>query len=179
MAQNWLNKDGLFIQFGTDKTANELAGEFAQPGAPSRTVEVFLDLSTLTTTTTSILSNTEIFPAPPTGQMYIEKVEMAVETAAASSGSGTVNFGLIQMDRATVPSNYDHAFINAETTAHMTQGNLITYIAGGAQSGTLLGSQPANATGPYYLTAKAGTAVFQSGLVRVRITYRGIGSITQ
>lgn len=179
MAQNWTNKDGLFIQYGTDQTTNEASGEFALPGSPDRIVETRIDLSTLLTTGPIILSNNLIFPAPPTGQMVITQAELFVETAAASSGTGTLNVGLIQMDRATVPSNYDHAFINTETTAHMTLGAKITYTNGSALAGILYGSQPANATGPYYLTAQAGTAVFQSGIIRVRIFYRGYGSITQ
>lgn len=179
MAQNWLNKDGLFIQFGTDQTISEVAGEFALPGSPNRIVEFTISLSTLSTSTASIVSNNLIFPAPPAGQMFIEKVELVVEVAAASSGSGTLNVGLIQMDRATVPSNYGTAFINTETTAHMNAaGDLITYTTGG-QAGGLIGSQPANATGPYYITAQAGTAVFQSGVVRVRVYYHGTGTITQ
>lgn len=180
MAQNWTNKDGLFLQFGTDQTTPELAGEFALPGYPERIVEVQINLASLVTTGPTILSNNLIFPAPPTGQLFISKAELIVETAAASSGTGTLNVGLIQMDRSTVPSNYDHAFIATETTAHMTPaGNTITYNGGGSQTGILIGTQPANATGPYYLTAQAGTAVFQSGVVRVRIYYRGVGTITQ
>lgn len=179
MAQNWTNKDGLFIQYGTDQTTPENAGEFALPGYPDRIVEFFLDLSTLNTSTPTIISNNEIFPSPPSGQMVITKAELFVETAAASSGTGTLNVGLIQMDRSTVPSNYDHAFINTETTAHMTLGATITYTNGSTLAGILYGTSPANATGPYYLTAQAGTAVFQSGKIRVRIFYRGIGTITQ
>jgi hypothetical protein len=179
MAQNWFNKDGLFIQYGTDKAVPELAGDYLSYGA-NRLIEVYLDLSTLVTASANILSNTVFFPAPPSGQLFIEKAELVVETAAASSGSGTLKVGLIQQDRATVPSNYDHAIIASETTAHLTPaGTTISYFGGGAQSGTLIGSQPANATGPYYLTAQAGTAVFQSGLVRIRIFYHGIGTITQ
>lgn len=179
MVQNWFNNDGLFLQYGTDKAIPELAGEFLSLGS-NRIIEVFLDLSTLSTSAATIISNTVFIPAPPSGQMFIEKAEMIIETAAASSGSGTVKIGLIQADRATVPSNYDHAIIASETTAHMTPaGTTLTYAGGGGQSGTLIGSQPANATGPYYLTAQAGTAVFQSGLVRIRIFYHGIGTITQ
>lgn len=186
MAQNWLNKDGLFLQFGTDKTTAELAGEFALPGAPDRIVEFFIDLTTLSTSTASIVSNNLIFPAPPTGQLVISKVELSVETGATSGSSSTLKVGLIQMDRSTVPSNYDHAFINAETNANMaTVGDLLLYVgtdsipAGSTHGGTLIGSSPANATGPYYLTAQAGTAVFTAGKVRIRVFYRGIGVITQ
>lgn len=186
MVQNWLNKDNLFLQYGTDKTTTENAGEFALPGYPNRIVEVSLDLTTLSTSTASIISNNLIFPAPPSGQLFIEKVELSVETGATSGTSSTLKVGLIQMDRATVPTNYDHAFINAETNTQMaTAGDLLLYAgtdslpAGSTKGGILIGSSPANATGPYYLTAQAGTAVFTAGKVRIRIFYRGIGTITQ
>lgn len=177
-AGNWLNKDGLYLQFGTQKAVPDLGGDYLSYGT-NRMIEVALDLSTLATATASILSFTTFFPAPPAGQMIIEKVEMFVETAAASSGTGTLKVGLIQTDQSTVPSNYDHAFIATETTAHMTAGALLTYLDGGSLAGSLIGSSPANATGPYYITAQAGTAVFQSGYVKIRIFYHATGPITQ
>jgi hypothetical protein len=186
MAQNWLNKDGLFLKFGTDKTTSEAAGEFALPGYPDRMVEFAIDLTTLSTSSASIVSDNLIFPAPPTGQMIITRVELLVETAATSGGSATFKCGLIQMDRSTVPTNYDHAFIASEVVAQMAAaGDTLYYVgadslpAGSTKGGTLIGSQPANATGPYYITAQAGTAVFTAGKVRIRVFYRGIGTITQ
>ena len=185
MAQNWLNKDGLFLQFGTDKATSENWGEYAIDGE-NRVIEGFLDLTTLATASASVISTNLIFPAPPSGQMIIDRVELTVETAATSGGSATLKVGLIQMDRSTVPSNYDHAFINGETLAAMaTVGDRQVYVgadsvpAGSTHGGILIGSAPANATGPYYLTAQAGTAVFTAGKVRIKIYYHGIGTITQ
>lgn len=177
MAQNWLNKDGLFIQFGTDKTTAEAAGEFASPGNPNRIVECRIDLTTLTSTA-AIQSNTLIFPAPPAGQMYIEKVEATAEVGAATGTSFSV--GLIQMDRATIPSNYSTAFINAEVTATLaTAGMSQTYFQNTTHAGGLIGTAPANATGPYYITALSAGSAYTTGIIRVRIYYHGIGTITQ
>lgn len=176
MAQNWLNKDNLFIQYGTDKTVSENAGEYAFDG-PNRVIETYLDLTTLSTSSASIISNNLIFPA--TANMYIEKVELTVETAATGS-TATLSVGLIQMDRSTVPSNYGHAFVNAlAQTSLSAAGDLVTLTAGSTGAGGLIGSFPATATGPYYLTAEAGTAVFTAGAVRIRIYYHGVGTITQ
>jgi hypothetical protein len=176
MAQNWLNKDGLFIQYGTDKTVSENAGTFATPGMPNRITEVYIDLTTLTSTA-AIQSYTEIFPAPPSGQMYIEKVEVVMETASASGTSFSV--GLIQMDQATIPTNYSTAFVNALANASTNAaGDLVTLTAGSTSAGGLIGSQPANATGPYYITALA-SGTYTTGKARVRIHWRGIGTITQ
>jgi len=175
MAQNWLNKDGLFVQFGTDKTANEAAGEFKMPG-PNRIVEVRIDLTTLTSTA-AVQSNTLFFPSPPTGQLYIEKVELTVETASA--GGTSFSMGLIQHDRATIPSGYSTAFVNALVNASTNAvGDLITLTAGSTSAGGLIGSSPANATGPYYITALA-AGTYTGGIIRARVYYHGIGSITQ
>jgi hypothetical protein len=184
MAQNWLNPDGLFVQFGTDKAIPEVAGEFSFEG-PNRILEIAINQATLLTLTATplIISNTTVFPAPPTGQLYIEKAELIVETAV--TGASTLSIGFIQMDRATIPGGYSQAIINAETQAHMaTVGTILEYSpasipAGSAQQGSLIGSFPATATGPYYITATGTATAFTAGAVRVRIYYRGLPPITQ
>ncbi len=175
MAQNWLNKDGLFLQYGTDKTVPETAGEYLSYGT-NRIVECLIDLTTLTSTA-AIQSNTTVFSAPPTGQLYIEKVELTVETASA--GGTSFSAGLIQMDRATIPSSYSTAFVNALINASTnTAGDLLTLSAGSTSAGGLIGTYPAAATGPYYITALA-SGTYTAGKVRMRIFYHGIGVITQ
>jgi hypothetical protein len=176
MAQNWLNKDGLFLQFGTDKTATEQAGEFRMPG-PNRILEVRIDLTTLTSTA-AIQSNTVFFPSPPgTNQLYIEKVELTVETASASGTS--FSMGLIQHDRTTIPSNYSTAFVNALINASTNAaGDSLTLTTGSTSAGGLIGTTAANATGPYYITALS-SGTYSAGVIRARIYYHGIGQITQ
>lgn len=174
MAQNWTNKDNLFIQFGTDKAIVETAGEYPTIGN-NRVIEVLIDLTTLTSTA-AIQSNTEIFPSG--AGMYIEKVEVTAEVGAATGTSFSV--GLIQMDRTTIPSNYSTALINAEVTATVaTAGMAQTYFQNTAHAGGLIGSFPASATGPYYLTALSAGSAFTTGKMRVRVYYHGVGTITQ
>lgn len=175
MANNWFNNDGLFVQFGTDKAIPETAGEFLSYGS-NRVVEVYIDLTTLTSTA-AIQSNTAFFPAPPSGQLFIEKVEVVAEANVASGTSFSV--GLIQTDRATIPSNYSTAFINAEVTATVaTAGMQQTYYQNTTHAGGLIGTYPANATGPYYITALS-SGTYTTGKVRVRIYYHGVGTISQ
>lgn len=175
MAQNWTNSDGLFLQFGTDKAVAEVGGEFLSYGA-NRTIEVLIDLTTLTSTA-AIQSNTTLFPAGISGQMYIEQVEVVMETASASGTSFSV--GLIQTDRATIPTNYSTAFINAALNATTNAaGDKITFTTGSTSAGGLIGSSPASATGPYYITALA-SGTYTTGKARVRILYRGLPPITQ
>lgn len=175
MSQNWYNNDGLFIQYGTDKAAVETAGEFLSYGS-NRVVEVLIDLTTLTSTA-AVQSNTTFFPAPPSGQLYIEKVELTVETASASGTSFSV--GLIQADRSTIPSGYSTAFVNALINASTNAvGDFVSMTAGSTSAGGLIGTYPAAATGPYYITALS-SGTYTAGKVRVRIFYHGTGTITQ
>lgn len=174
MAQNWLNADGLFLQFGTDKAVSETAGEYLSYGG-NRVVEVLIDLTTLTSTA-AIQSNTELFPSG--SNLFIEKVEAVAEVGAATGTSFSV--GLIQTDRATIPANYSTAFINAEVTASLADaGDSVTYNEDTANAGGLIGSFPASATGPYYITALSAGSTFTTGKIRVRIYYHGVGTITQ
>lgn len=171
--QNWFNNDGLFIQYGTDKATPENWGDYVNFGG-NRVIEGLIDLTTLTSTA-AIQSNTTFFPDGV--NLYIEAVEAIAETAAASGTSFSV--GLIQSDRATIPSNYSTAFINAEVNASMTPaGKKVTYTNGTTHAGGLIGSSPAATTGPYYITALS-SGTFTTGLIRVRIFYHGIGTISQ
>ncbi len=172
---NWLNNDNLYLEFGTTKAVVEPAGEFKQYG-DNRVVEVLIDLTTLTSTA-AIQSNTLFFPSG-TSNIFIEKVQMVTEVAAASGTSFSV--GLIQDDRSTIPTNYSTAFINAEVLANCDAlGEAITYTAGTTHAGGLIGSAPSATTGPgYYITALS-SGTFTLGKVRVRIFYHGIGTISQ
>lgn len=174
MAQNWTNKDNLFIQFGTDKAIVETAGEYSSRGT-NRVVEVLVDLTTLTSTA-AIQSNTEIYPSG-TG-LIIEKVEAFAEVGAATGTSFSVGF--MQMDRSTIPTNYSTAIINAEVTANVdTAGKQVVYFQNTTHAGGLIGSSPSATTGPYYITALSAGSTFTTGKIRVRIHYHGIGTISQ
>jgi hypothetical protein len=184
--QNWTNADGLFLQFGTDKASQEVAGEFQAKGTPNRIAEVLIDLSLLNTTAAVIVSNTTFFPA---GQnIYIEYVEAIAEVGMSTSSSPTLSVGLVQDDRTTVPTNGGTAFINAAAASTLdTAGKKVTYVNGTSGAGGYIGvfgtqwntNTPTgggtNTTGGY-ITAKLGTAT-ATGKIRVRIHYHGTGSI--
>lgn len=187
---NWLNNDNLWIKYGTSLATPTTTAEYNVKGQ-ERVIETLIDLTTLTTTapsasnTAAFLGDTTFFGSTVSSSIIISRVELTVETAATTSSSATLKVGLCQNDRATVPSNYDHAIINAETQANMaTVGDTLVYVgsdsipAGSTHGGTLIGSSPTAATAPYYLTAQTGTGTFTAGKVRVRIFYHGIGTIT-
>ncbi len=171
---NWMNKDNLYIEYGTTKATAETAGDFVSYGS-NRIAELLIDLTTLTSTA-AIQSQVLFFPSG-TG-FYIESVEAVTEEAAASGTSFSV--GLIQDDRSTIPSNYSTAFINAEVTASVdTLGKKVTYTNGTSHAGGLIGSSPSSTTGPgYYITALS-SGTFTTGKIRVRIHYHGKGTISQ
>jgi hypothetical protein len=184
MAQNYTTTTSkLFLKFGTDKAQPESFGEFMSFG-PNRIIEGVLDLTgagyttgmSTTAGTPTIISNTTFFPAMPAGQLFIEKVELVCETALTVGTS--FNLGLIQMDRVTIPSGYGTGLIAAEVTATFAAaGNAVTYITGTAKAGTLIGTGPTLATGPYYLTAFV-TGAYTTGKLRTRIYYHYVTPIT-
>jgi len=182
---NWLNNDGLYLQFGTAKAVPETAGEYRMPGA-NRVIDVVINLATLPAFgTAGIISFTEFFPA---GQnIYVEAVEAIVEVAMVGATS-TLSVGLVQNDQTTVPSGGATAFINAATVASLnTAGDRIYYTTGVAGAGGYIGrynsgyntntltSGLSNSVGAY-LTATLGTAN-ATGQIRVRIYYHGVSTI--
>ncbi|MGH7238621.1 MAG: hypothetical protein ACREHG_00995 [Candidatus Saccharimonadales bacterium] len=169
----WLNQDGLYLKYGTAKAIPATGGEYCETAdGGNRVVEFLLDLTTLNTSTATIIEDNVFFP---TG-MFIEEVQLVVETAAAGS-TATLSIGLMETDRATALSGT--AFASAVTQSALgTAGDKIILNAGSTGAGTYIGSST-NPTQAGYVTAEAGTAAFTAGKVRVRIKYHGLGTITE
>ena len=204
-AQNWVNKDGLVLQYGTDKAIAEVGGEYKSFGS-NRMVEVLIDLSKLVTANATVLSLTEFFPATSIGgvaTMYIEKVELSAEVAMSTSSSPTLSIGVVNTPLttgsstvsyngsvlsalATVPSNGATAFVSSITAASLATGSLVVLATGGSSPigadsyiGNYVGVEDtSNLTVPMYLTATLGTHT-ATGMIRCRIFYHGIGTIQQ
>lgn len=163
MVQSWNNNDGLYLKYGVDKTTAETAGDYKTFG-PLREVEVKIDLTTLTTSGQTILSDTVYFP-----KMRVEEVTLEVQTAATSGGSATLDVGLVSSSDRSTEIDFD-GFIAAQALAGInTAGKKITYINGTTSAGALIGTTLASVG---HLVAKAGTAVFTAGVVYVRVKYR-------
>lgn len=174
----YYTNSGVLLKFGTLKAVPTTWGDYVNYGA-NRVIEGLVTLSTLTASSTvpSILGDVLFFPALGSGQLFIEKVEAIAEEGAASGTS--FNIGLIQADRSTIPSNYDHAFINGEVTATLaTAGMAQTYVQNTTHAGALIGTGAAVATAPYYITGYT-SGTYTTGKIRVRIFYHAIGGITQ
>src|SRR5690349_2070975 len=85
------NINNLYRKYGTAAATPGVAGEYRKVG-DLREIEVEIDLTTLTSTPT-ILDDNVIVP-----KMRIQEVQVITKTAATSSGSGTLDVGLIRRD---------------------------------------------------------------------------------
>jgi len=166
MAGTWLNSDGLYLKFGTTKVVPDIGGEFKTYG-DLRTIELDLDLSTLGVAGTNTIISDQVFL--PVGAR-IEQVELVTHIAVAGA-SGTLDVGVINTDRTTIPSAPGAgatAFVAAATTAALaTVGTKLVITPGSTFAGTFLGKTVATVG---YITARSNTTA-QTGNVHIRIKY--------
>lgn len=171
---NWLDPDGLYRQFGTSKAVPTTVGDYLSYGE-TREIELTVTLASTAAGATTILGNTTFVP---TG-VFIEQVEMDVETAAA--GGTSFSIGTMRADRSTVGTGGTAAgsFITGEVLATVTPaGKKVIYTAGTSAAGTLIGATTAFTDGFAYITL-TNVGTFTNGVMKIRIKYRGIGTITQ
>lgn len=198
---SWLNGDNLLLQYGTQKANPEQGGDYLSYTG-DRISEVLIDLTSLSTSAAQVQSLTTFFPAGY--NVFIDKVEVIADVAATGSGN-TVAVGLGYFSGSTYATITSHsetstsggvatqtnlaslpgvsnisttAFVNGITTTAMQAGYLTTITAGGGSfTGAYVGSQSTSTTHPNYITAQAVTGTFSAGLIRVRIYWRGYGTI--
>lgn len=199
MAQgSWLNPDGLLLQYGTQKANPEQGGDYLAYGA-TRVMEVMIDLKSLTTSP-QVQSTNVFFPSGY--NVFVEKVEVDVDVASAGGTSFSVGLGYFSgstygtvttrseastssgvttnTNTASLPgvtaissTAFVNALVNASTNA---AGDNIVMTAGSSSAGGYIGAQPTDLTHPCYITALA-AGTYTDGLVRVRVYYRGYGTI--
>lgn len=157
----YLDNSGLYIKIGAETTTPKVAGEPKTFGE-LREIDCVINLAALTTTL-SIIDDTNPMP---TG-MRIQEVEVMVDTAATSGGAATLDIGLIRTDRTTVTDAT--AFVAAMPLATITPaGKKIVLNVGSTNVGTSVGTTTSTVN---HIAARANTAVFTAGVVRVRIRY--------
>lgn len=156
----YTNADGLYLQWGTEKTVPNVAGEYKTYGR-LRDIEIKLDLTTVGTNST-IISDTTFFPKGA----RIEEVEIFTQTAATGA-TAVLNLGLIRADRTTA---YDaDGFIAAlALTAIDTAGEKTVLRVGSTGAGAFIGTTLANVG---LLVADWDTAAFTAGVLIIRIRY--------
>lgn len=164
-----MNKDGLYLKYGTTKAIPTTAGDYLSYGA-SREIELNIDISTLTTTA-AIQADTTFVPAG----VFIDSVIVEATTGAATITS--VSVGATKLDRTTGIA--DNAFVDALVLASIDGAGETTTLTGPPASGGA-GTKVGGSFGadPGYITAKiAGSA--GTGILKVRIRYHGVPPITQ
>lgn len=162
--QTYFDGDGLLRKYGPDKATATPGGEYKTFGN-YREIEINLDL-TLLTTTNKIVSDQVFFPK----NVRIEEVEIMTTTAAATSTSALLNFGLVKAsDRETEVSF--NGILAAATTAQMTGGLLTRIAKGGTSAGSLLGSGSVASTVPCHFTAATTTGTYSAGVTRIKVRY--------
>lgn len=165
---SWNNKDGLQLFFGPQKATPGTAGDYLSYGS-LRLIELTIDLTTLTTTP-KIQDYYTFFPT----NVFIE--EIVVDDEIGATGGTSFSVGLIGNDQTTVASNT--AFLAAAPIAdHTTAGQKKSYTTGVTGVGAYVGTTNSAVNSGYITALAAGT--YTAGKVKVRIYYRGIGTITQ
>lgn len=169
---NWMNNDGMYLQFGTSKATATTMGDFLSYG-DTREIEFTLTPSGLTTSP-AIQGNTTFLP---TG-VFIESIETSVE-ATAPAGGTSISIGTMRADRSTVISNT--GLLNAQVLAsHDTAGEYNKYnVAGAGGGGGSVGTITSFTDGFAYITALCAGTYTGAGTMKVRVRYRGVPPITQ
>lgn len=180
VAGSWLDNDGRFRQYGTSKAVPEVGGDFLAYG-DTRVMEVTISLASLTTSPLA-QSFTTFFPASNT-QLFVEQVVVDVEVGAVGGTSVSVGTGFMTAGTLTNPPAMtaisNTAFVNALVTASIaTAGQKIILTTGSTSAGGYIGSTSADQTHKNYITALA-AGTYSAGVIKVRIFYRGFGTITQ
>lgn len=184
---SWIDNDGRVLQYGPQKTLPATAGDFLSYGE-TREMEVNITLANLTTTAI-VQDLNAMFPAG--SNVFIEKVVVETEVGmtvgsatAFSVGLGYLTSGTyVTVGNATYPpitTISDTAFVNGALNATVTtpgQQNVLTTSSTGA--GAYIGSSSATTNQQNYITAKSVGGTYTGGVIKVRIYYRGIGTITQ
>ena len=193
MSGSWANADGLLLQFGTQKAAQEQGGDFLSYGE-RREVELRVDLTSLTTTPV-LQSLTTFLPAGT--NVMVEEVDLYTDVSATGGTALSVGLGYIAtsytgtyttvtqfgnvLSLPAVTSISSTALVNTLVVASISTAGTAVSLTGGANSvGSVIGTYSTNTTQPNYITAFCGSGTgFTAGQVRVRIKYRGIGTISQ
>lgn len=167
---NWLNPDGLYQQYGTSKAVPTTSGDYLSYG-DTREIE-FTVIPANLTSTAAIVANTTFFPS----NVFIESVTTDVDVTCA--GGTSLSIGTMRTDRTTSVS--DTTFLSAAPIAdHTTAGQKKEYTVGVTGVGTGVGSVTSFTDNGVYITAKVAGTYTGAGAVKVRIRYRGYGTITQ
>lgn len=165
--QDWMNSDGLFVRFGTDRAIPSRGGEYSRLVDGQHCASVIIDLATLPTAASGneqiVAENVTI----PNGA-FITKVRVTVLEEPTTVGSPNLDLGLVDQNRT---SEIDFNGLLAATDTWETGtdlGTVVEYVKGSTEAGALIGTQITN-TG--FITASPDTADWTDGTIKVDIEY--------
>ena len=167
---NWMNNDGLYLEYGTSKAVPTTMGDYLSYGE-WRDIEFTVNLGTApySTAGTYIIGDTTFLGT----NIFLESVNVSVETAAV--GGTSLSVGTIRLDRSTSISATN--ILPAIATATMVQGYNNTSTANVGLIGKTITSADLPDGSAYVTVTTIGT--YSAGVVMVRLRYRGVGTITQ
>lgn len=158
----WLNSDGLYQKYGTERATPSIGGENIVDGH-MREIMVELDLTTLTETETIIADNI-FFPVGA----RIAEVKVVTHTAAATGAA--IDLGLIRSTDRSTEIDYD-GFLAAFPTASMNVAGETTVLTDGVTyAGDLVGTTTATYVGHLSASRTTSTA-FTAGVLYITIKY--------
>lgn len=179
---SWLNDDGLFVTFGTEKARPGIGGALATFGG-RKLIEVDIDYTELLSATAAIVGTAAGVSSPkgailPKGAL-IEQVDTLVLTAFTSSGtigSATLVMGTVQADDRTTAADVDGLTTTSATGTALglaVAGTLTELVQGSTGHGADVGgvALPENQV-LVAANSAHGSHPYTAGEVRVRIWYR-------
>lgn len=159
MPTPWMNDDGLYIKFGTDKADAVNGGEYNVLGG-EHWVEFDLDLTTLGSSA-AIINDVVFLPK----NVRVERVEVIVLTATAGTSSN-LNLGLMKFDRTTA-IDADGLLAAADAFHTSAAGVTTVYYTDTTEAGVLIGDDSGN--DPGYFCAFYDTGAYTDGLLKIRV----------
>jgi hypothetical protein len=159
----WINADGLYQEFGTEKGAVGNGGEYRTVG-PERMSEFHIDLQNLTAVEEVLVSETDILPK----NVRPIRVRTIVTEIPVTGDAANWNLGTVELD-ATTEIDFDGLVIAADGEVGAAVGTITDYTQASTDHGADLGELT---TVPGRFVAWADTGTFSAGMLRVQVFYQ-------
>lgn len=169
---SWMNKDGLYVKYGTEEADVAKGGSFNVDGGTHWVEAVVSDFTKLGATAEIVGAEDG---GDPRGIMlpkgaFIEKVEILMTTAATSANAPTLDIGLIKASDRTTELDDDGFAAAVALTAIDADGDIVELIQGGTGHGALIGTALAE-NGLLCVAVNLDTTGYTAGACKIRVYY--------
>lgn len=167
---SWMNKDGLYIKYGTEEADVAKGGSFNFIGG-THYVEAEISDFTKLGTSAEIIGAED--GGDPRGIMipkgaFIEKVELVMTAAATSDGSPTLDIGLLKASDRSTELDDDGLTAAVALTAIEVTGDIVEFIQDSTGHGALIGTTLAENG---LLCVSRNVTTYNAGAAKVRVYY--------